>query len=237
MDRVGRELVGAIAGNEEQRASGSMAGQLADDLEAHLVGPVEIIENEHRRPIDRLQDPVGRRANDEAARAERVAIVPAVDRQKVLGQAAEGFVAPHAGGHLADRGKRHLKILRRHGSAVDPEPGCLRLADRGAQQPRFAEASLSRQEERVTAAFERLARESVEQAEQVVAADQDRAHDCGCSTHGAESTGRRLWVIGRTTDTCIPENERVISRRPDDAEGSPGESLSSGQRCRQETSR
>ena len=84
VDAIGRELVGAVARHQDERPLFRVPGQLADHLQAHLVGPVQVVEDEHGRPIDRLQDPVCRRADDQPARAERVAIVPAVDREQVL---------------------------------------------------------------------------------------------------------------------------------------------------------
>ena len=80
---------------------------------------MQVIEDEHRRAIDRVQDPVGRRSNDQPACTEGVPIVQAVDREQVLRQGSPLPTAAHAGGHLPDRRKWHLVILRRDGTAID----------------------------------------------------------------------------------------------------------------------
>jgi len=43
-----------------------VTGELADDFQAHLVGPVEVVEDQHRRSVDRVEDPVGGAANEQA---------------------------------------------------------------------------------------------------------------------------------------------------------------------------
>ena len=168
-----------------------VAGELADHLEAHLVGPVEVLEDEHRRPVDRLEDAVGDASRTiRRRRAERVAVVPAVDREEVLGKRAPGRVAADAGRELADGCERD----RRSCGATDPPstrmPGGLRLADRGPDQAGLPESGLAGQEERPAAALGTLGDGRVEQLEDVVAADDDRALDRAGSTHGAESTAR-----------------------------------------------
>ena len=77
-----------------QRQLRDVAGELADHLEAHLVGPVEVLEDEHRRPVDRLEDPVRHRPDDQTAGAQRVAVVSTVDREEVLGQRPPGQASP-----------------------------------------------------------------------------------------------------------------------------------------------
>jgi hypothetical protein len=84
VDRAGRKLVGPVVAQDEQRPIRRVPGQLANHLEAKLVGPMEVLEDEQRRSVDRLQDPISRRADDQPPRTQRVAIMPAVDREQVL---------------------------------------------------------------------------------------------------------------------------------------------------------
>ena len=164
MDRVDRELVGAVVAQDEQRPVRRVPGELADHLEADLVRPVQVHEDEQGRPIDRLEDPVGGRAHDQPARPEGVAVVAAVDRQEIVGQAAERLVAAHPGRHLADRSERHLVVLRRDRAAGDAKARPPRLPDGRPHQPRLPEPRLARQEEGVAVALGCLGEQLVEPA-------------------------------------------------------------------------
>src|SRR6185369_11981941 len=72
VDALRRELVGAISHEHQQWTTRSVAGELADHLEAQLVRPVEIVEEQERGAVDRLEDPVGDRPDDQAPGPERV---------------------------------------------------------------------------------------------------------------------------------------------------------------------
>jgi hypothetical protein len=52
------KFVGAIVGKEEERPVGSVPGDLADHLQAHLVRPVEVLEDQQRGTVDRFEDSV-----------------------------------------------------------------------------------------------------------------------------------------------------------------------------------
>ena len=52
MEGAERELIGTIGAEQQQRTILPDARQLADDLEAQLVGPLQILEGEQRRPVD-----------------------------------------------------------------------------------------------------------------------------------------------------------------------------------------
>ena len=89
-------------------------------------------------------------------RAEGVPIVPAVDGQQVLRQASPNLTAAHADGHLADRRKRHLVILRRHGTAVAPQPCRFGLSIGGPDQSGLANPCLPGQEDGAASSVQRL---------------------------------------------------------------------------------
>ena len=165
--------------------SGAVAGQLADDLQAQLVGPVEVIEHQHRRSIDRLEDPVRGRADDEPPRPERVAAVTAIDGEQVLGKGAQGGVAAHPGRHLANRGERHLLVLRRNRTAVDPQARRFGLAHHRADEARLAQPRLAGQEERPPPAATTSAVMLIRELEEIIPADEDGALD------GADAAHRR----------------------------------------------
>ena len=117
---------------QEQRAGPCpWRGELADDLEAHLVGPVEVVEGRAasagRSPRGSDRRPIGR----SAARAPRASpsCRPSIARRSSDSVPQVG-IAAHPGRHLADRGERDLAVLGRDRPAVDPEPGRLGLARR-----------------------------------------------------------------------------------------------------------
>ncbi|MBI2762767.1 MAG: hypothetical protein HYX54_03290 [Chloroflexi bacterium] len=130
--------------------------------------------------------------NDETARPERVAVVPAVDREQIGRHASERLVAAHARRHLADRCERDLVVLRRDRAAVDSEASRLCPAGRGPDQSSLAEPRLPRQEQRSAAPAGGLGDQVVDQLEQVVTTDEDRAAD------GPDTVHRQsLWPRGK----------------------------------------
>ena len=200
VDRVDRELLAAIVGDDDERQVREVAGELADHLEAHLVGPVEILEDEHRRSVDRLEDAIRHVPDDQPPGAQPVAVVPAVDREEVLGERAPRRIAADPGRELADRRERDGMVLRRDRPGGDTDAGGLCLADRGPDQAGLPEAGLAGKEQRPAPALGTRGDGRVEQLEDVVAPDDDRALDRAGSTHGAESTARTSQGIGRSTD-------------------------------------
>ena len=142
------KLVGPVTADQQQRPVGRMARKLADHLEAQLIGPVEVVEDQHRRPVDRFEDPVRGGADDQPPRPERIAVVVAIDRQEVLRTGCPNAgVAAHPGRHLPDRCERDLVVLRSHGPTVDPQPGRLRLPHRRPDEASLSEPRLAGQEQ------------------------------------------------------------------------------------------
>ena len=148
VDAVGRELVrrgsrrpGAAADRPQWRASSPITSRLISSVQCRssktsIVG---------RSIASRIRSAAARTINRRAPRAS-----PSCCRRSRAGPPTgvpHSSSAAHPGGHLADRGERHLVVLRRHGAAVDPQPGRLGLADRGPDQARLAEPGLAGQED------------------------------------------------------------------------------------------
>ena len=202
MDRVRRELVGPIAAEEEERQLGPVPGELADDLEAHLVGPVEVVEDQHRRPVDRLEDPVGGRPHDHASRAEGVAVVLTVDREQVLRTAFPSPALPRMPAAIS-----RIDASGTWWSCGATEPPSTRSPAASALR---AVARISRvlpspawpgQEQGPTVALRVSAIRSIHQLEEVVAAEDDRAEHRSGALHGAQcrpapSSGRHRSFDG-----------------------------------------
>jgi len=147
-----------------------------------------------------VEDAIRDVPDDQPPGAQLVAVVPAVDREEVLGQRAPRGVAANPGGELADGRERDGMVLRCDRSGRDTDPGGLSLADRGPDQAGLPETGLAGQEERPAPALGTRGDGRIEQLEDVVAPDDDRALDRAGSTHGAESTARAGPNIGRSTD-------------------------------------
>ena len=215
------ELVGAIPADEEERPLGRVPGELADHLEAHLVGPVEVLED---RASSAGRSPRGsgprRRGRSAGARRARRRRARRRSRAGPPTGVPHWSSAAHAGGHLADRGERHLVVLRRHRAAVDAEPGRLRLAGRGPDQARLAKPGPARTgTPRCRGRDSRLGDQLIEELEKVVAADQDGAQN-GPALLMARSL-RRVRPgprIGRMTDG-FPRGRRPSARTSVDRAG------------------
>ena len=151
MDAVCGEFVTPVVGQHEQGPFGHVASQLADDLQAHLVGPMQVAEDQHRGPVHLLQDPVGRGADDQASRAQGVAVMASVDREEVFGQAPPLLISTDGHCQLSDGGQWHLVVLRRDGAAIHPHSRGFRLARRGPHETRLAQAGPAGQEYGATA--------------------------------------------------------------------------------------
>ena len=103
------------AGTRRARSSGRSspeARELADDLEAELVGPLEVVEGEQRRPVDGLDDAVGDVVDEDPPRSERVCAAAAVDaraavRPSVPNAAFSRIVARE----VEDRRERDLAVM------------------------------------------------------------------------------------------------------------------------------
>jgi len=89
VDRAGRELVEAIRGQHEQRPAARGPGQVADDLERQLVGPLQVLERQHRRTVDVVDDLLRDLANEDPPRSERIATLAALDLEQSLPERAE----------------------------------------------------------------------------------------------------------------------------------------------------
>ena len=127
VDRVDRELVAAIVGDDEERQVRARGGRARRSPRGSSRrpsgGPRRRASSAGRSP--RGSGPTTSRTISRRA-PERVAVVPAVDREEVLGERAPGRVAADPGRELADRRERDL-----HGPAARP----IRRR-RGSRRPR-----------------------------------------------------------------------------------------------------
>ena len=161
---------------------------------------MEVIEDQHRRPIDRVEDAIGRGPNEQPPRAQGVAGVRTVHREQVRTERAEGRVLAHAVGHLADRCEGDLAVVGCDAPAVDADARRLGLAGRRPHEPRLAQPGRTGQEQRVTVALDRFGDQLVDELEQVVTTDDDGTEHGSDATHARECTQRASLAISRMTD-------------------------------------
>ena len=56
--RAGRDVLGPVVAGQEELPVARLSRQLRDDLEAHVVGPLQVLERQHRRARQRGEDPL-----------------------------------------------------------------------------------------------------------------------------------------------------------------------------------
>ena len=215
---AGTDLVDPVRPDDEQRLLRASFAQLADDLEAELVRPLEVLEHQQRGSVDGGGDQVDDVEDQHPAGTEVVGTTVVTERQQVPAQGPERRVVTQAPGQVAHGRERYLPVLRRQGALRDLEPGLPReLADR-PEQAGLADARIAREQHEAAMTLGGLGDPPLGEREQVVATDEKRAQDGARPTHRvAESTTAHRGDIGHPTDTVVPARtppaDRVQRRR------------------------
>jgi tRNA A-37 threonylcarbamoyl transferase component Bud32 len=98
-----------------------------------------------------------------------------VELEESLAECREGRRAQHGASHIEDRRGRDVAVLRRNGAIHGDETACLRLLLDGVEEPRLADAGLAREEQEVAMAANDIVEASIDEVEEVVPSDQERA--------------------------------------------------------------
>ncbi len=119
--RPGRGVVEAIVADDQQAAIARGPGELGDDLEADLVGPLEVLEDEDRRPVEQLVD----RASTMSTTSIRRRVRPAVattsrSARSSLPSVAELRLPEGVAGQVEERRGGHVEVLGRDVPAGRP---------------------------------------------------------------------------------------------------------------------
>ena len=80
-ERPRRQVLGPIRGDQQDRPVAEPAGELTEDLEARLVGPLDVLEVEHHGPVDRGRDPIDDVEDIEPPRPEGIRVADAAQRE------------------------------------------------------------------------------------------------------------------------------------------------------------
>jgi hypothetical protein len=174
------QLVAAVGPGDQQPPAGQPGGQVGDDLEAELVGPVQVLEDHQHRPV--LADAAG-------------GVGQVLDQQPPLPVPVApdpGELAQPPGHGLADLGQPGLTGLPQVAGQVEQQPaGGLgvageggrpdrrerpagRLVGDGGQQPGLADAGLAGHQQQVPPSADGRGESPAGQGEEVVAPHQDR---------------------------------------------------------------
>ena len=181
------DLLRPIVGGQEERPIARLPGELTDDLEAQIVRPLEILEDEHRGARERREDPVDD-AHDKPAPLDLLGGRRRIGQdQKLAAERFEGGQPGHRAGHVEERRGRDVAILGSHGAVDSVQAARLRLALDRSQEPRLADPGLAGEQDELAAAFEDVVEPPVGEDEQVVTPDEERTADGSrCGRHRSE---------------------------------------------------
>ena len=211
--RPARHVLGPVVAGQQEAAIARPAGELGDDLEAHVVGPLEVLEDEHRRS--------GQRAEDQLDGLHRPAAAAGRARPRGPPCRARGARSPsvaNAGRRTIDRARSRMDAAGTSWScgatapstAANPRLSALRPD--GAEEARLADPGLAGQQQELAVPGEDVVQAAVGELEQVVPPDEERA----CSGARRAAHGRPKCrtgsapVIGHSTDDAL---RRPASRR------------------------
>ena len=137
-------LVGAVAAAEHDRPVAGPAGQLGDDLEAQVVRPLQVLEQEQHLLRQRREDLVDDVHHELATSAHVVGVDHVVaKREELAAQVGEARHAQHAARHIEDRRRRDVVVLWRHEPTDRDEAPILGLLADRVEEPRLADPGLA----------------------------------------------------------------------------------------------
>ena len=180
-----QRLARPIRGNDQQGQSSGLAGELGERLQAQVVRPLKVLEDERRRPfrasdeIDELHDEVATaRASFVQSRSGNLEQVPP-DR-------SERSVAAHGPAQVEERGGEDIMVLGRDLGLRDAEAILGRdPADLG-EEPRLADPGLAGEEQQLAVAAADFSDASPREGDVLIARHDDRRQQRSDVRHAAE---------------------------------------------------
>ena len=137
------ELVGAVRPDEEQRPLARAPAELADDLEAEIVGPLEVLEQQRDRLVGRRQELVDDLEHESPATVlpRFLHLVPQV--QQLAAEIGEIRLAEHVPGEVEEFCCRDVPVLGGDVAAAGSKPAGGSLALDGINEARLADAGFA----------------------------------------------------------------------------------------------
>ena len=110
--RACRKLVGPVRTDHQDGPVADATRELPDDLETQVVGPLEVLEREHRRRVQGFDDPVDHVDHQEPARSKLTSVRTVRQGQEIVAELDAGRVPEHRPGEIEHQRCRHGPILR-----------------------------------------------------------------------------------------------------------------------------
>ena len=165
-----------VAGQQEGPVA-RPTGELTDDLEAHVVGPLQVLEGQHRGTRQRGQDQLDRLHHEASPLGVFGGEDGLVELEQRRAECRELRHPDHRAGEVEDGRGRDIVILRCDGSLDGGKAATRGLAADGAEQAGLADAGRAGQQEELATPREDVLETAIGEVEQVVAPDQERAAD------------------------------------------------------------
>ena len=153
---AGWQLLGSVGADDQHGTVADALRQLADDLEAHVVGPLDVLEIDEDGPAERREDPVDHVEDQDAARPECVGGLVDALGQQIVAEAAEARHRPERPREIHDQGGRDVDVLWGDRAVDDLEPLGPGLAADRAEEARLADAGLAGKEQELAVTGRRL---------------------------------------------------------------------------------
>jgi hypothetical protein len=152
-----------------------VTSELGDDLEAEIVGPLEVLETHERRSGHLGEDAVDD-VHDELAAADLFGIDRRIaQREEVAAEPFEARHPQHRSSHVEDRSRGNVAVLRSQIAPDSGEASLLGLLVDRIEEAGLADPRLARDEEELAAPREHIVEPSIGELDQLVSTDQQRA--------------------------------------------------------------
>ena len=178
------ELVGSVGADQEQRPLPAASGELADDLEAEIVGPLEVLEQQGDRLVGRREKPIDDVKHQSAATVLSSLLHLVTQVQQLAAELGEDRLAEHVASEVEEFGRRDVPILGGDVAPTDRKPAGRSLALDGIDEARLADARFAADQQHPAVAGCDFLDPLVGQLEDVVAPDEQRTEDRGDPLHG-----------------------------------------------------
>ena len=186
---AGEELVATVRPDDQEPSVRDATGERLEDLEGQVVGPLEVLQGDHRRGLGRRPgEELGDIEHEHATAPLRVGDLLVRIVLEALGeprsQRREVGLALEGAGEVDEDRARHLQVARVGPAADRPETGGRRTPLDRPQQPCLAHAGFAREQQESPAVGGHLRDPTVGKVEEVVAAHEDRADKRSRVGHG-----------------------------------------------------
>jgi hypothetical protein len=195
-------LVASIRPDDQERPVARLASQLGQGLQAKVIGPLQILEGQHRGHVRRehIDDVADEIASTWAQRAQP----RREDSEQLLPGGPERWVAPHRPAQIEERGREHISVLRRKLGPRDAKAAPRGEAADGADEARLPDAGLTRCQEEVAPPAAGLVEPALGERYRVVTTHDHGREQRADLRHRASLCHALRAAIGRATDALVP---------------------------------